>query len=163
MGCYTDYGVSGYKANVKIGRKLAMNDEFISAMARSMLLAITNNCLQLGARAIGHIKCHIRSECGSMHADTIGTSQDAYASGHFECPIKNFSMTINCVVYGIPEEAVKAATLEGIFEVSERQGISVIKEEDSVYFDEFPFLPVNQDWIDRLEERFSGDDFEDEF
>ena len=59
-----------------------------------------------------------------------------------------------------PEEAVKAATLEGMHEVSEQRGLSVIKEKEHTYFDEFDFVASKQDYIKQLQEQLQQIDDE---
>jgi hypothetical protein len=152
-GCYTEHGVSGYGVAAKLSRKELMNEDFIKNMAESMMVSIAQNCLDLGARCIGHIKSHIRTEAGTIKADTIGTSHGSYSKGHLTKPVTSLFIAINSIVQGIPEEAVKAATLEGLHEISEQRGLSVIKEKEHTYFDEFDFVASKKDYIKQLEEQ----------
>jgi len=46
---------------------------------------------------------------------------------------------------------VKAATLEGIHEVAEGRGLTVAKEKEHTYFDEFDFVASKQDYLKQLE------------
>ena len=43
--------------------------------------------------------------------------------------------------------AVKAATLEGLHEVAEQNGLSDVKEKEHTYFDEFDIVASQQDSI----------------
>ena len=113
--------------------------------------------MDLGARCIGHIKSHIRTETGTIKADTIGPTHGSYSKGHLSSPVKELLIAINSIVQGIPEDAVKAATLEGMHEVSEQRGLSVIKEKEHTYFDEFDFVASKQDYIKQLEEQLASD------
>jgi hypothetical protein len=160
-GCYTEYGVSGYGVAAKLSRKELMNEDFVKNMAESMMVSIAQNCMELGARCIGHIKSHIRTEAGTIKADTIGASHGSYSNGHLTKPVKELFIAINSIVQGIPEEAVKAATLEGLHEVSEQRGLSVIKEKEHTYFDEFDFVASKKDYIKQLEEQLQQTDDED--
>ena len=74
--------------------------------------------------------------------------------------LKTCIIAINSIVQGIPEEAVKAATLEGMHEVSEQRGLSVIKEKEHTYFDEFDFVASKKDYIKQLEEQLQQADDE---
>ena len=159
-GCYTEHGVSGYGVAAKLSRKELMNEDFVKTMAESMMVAIAQNCMDLGARCIGHIKSHIRTEAGTIKADTIGPSHGSYSNGHLSKPVKYLLIAINSIVQGIPEEAVKAATLEGMHEVSEQRGLSVIKEKEHTYFDEFDFVASKKDYIKQLEEQLQQNDDE---
>lgn len=163
IGCYTEHGVSGYGVAVKLSRRETMNDNFVKNMAESMMLSIAGKCMELGARCIGHIKSHLRTEAGTIKADTIGVAHGSYSTGQLEHPVKDVYMAINSIVQGIPEEAVKAATLEGMHEVAEQRGLSVVKEKEHTYFDEFDFVASKQDYIRQLEEQLTtGDDFDEE-
>jgi hypothetical protein len=136
-GCYTDHGVSGYSVAAKFSKNALMGDDFVREVAEVMMLSIAEKCEELGARAIGHIKSFIKTDAGTVKADTIGISHGAYSFGYFEHSVKNFYMAVNSVVQGIPEGAVKAATLEGMHQVADRYGLAVVKEKDHAYFDAF--------------------------
>jgi hypothetical protein len=71
-------------------------------------------------------------------------------------------MAINSIVQGIPEETVKEATLEGIHKVAEKEGLSVVKEKEHTYFDEFDFTASKQDYIRQLKEQLIEDDQKEE-
>ena len=157
-GCYTEHGVSGYGVAAKLSRKESMNESFVKNMAESMMVSIAQHCMDLGARCIGHIKSHIRTEAGTIKADTIGASHGSYSKGHLTKPVTDLFIAINSIVQGIPEEAVKAATLEGMHEVSEQRGLLVIKEKEHTYFDEFDFVASKQDYIKQLEKQFLSDE-----
>ncbi len=155
-GCYTEHGVSGYGVAAKLSRKEPMNEAFVKGMAENMMLAIADKCMELGARCIGHIKSHLRTEAGTIKADTIGTAHGSYSSGNLAQPVKDLYIAINSIIQGIPEEAVKAATLEGMHEVADQRGISVVKAKAPTYFDEFDFVATKKDYIKQLEEQLSA-------
>ncbi len=155
-GCYTEHGVSGYGVAAKLSRKEPMNEAFVKSMAEKMMLTIADKCMELGARCIGHIKSHLRTETGTIKADTIGTVHGAYSSGTLTEPVKDLYIAINSIIQGIPEDAVKAATLEGMHEVADQRGISVIKEKEHTYFDEFDFVASKKDYIKQLEEQLTA-------
>jgi hypothetical protein len=159
-GCYTDHGVSGYGVAVRLTSKQAMTEDQVKAMAESMMMSIAEKCMDLGARAIGHIKSHIRTDCGTVKADTIGTSHGTYSSGRLEHPVNDLYVAINSIVQGIPEHAVKAATLEGIHEIADQNHILVVKEKEHTYFDEFDFLMSKEEHQQQLEDQFKADDSE---
>ena len=52
---------------------------------------------------------------------------------------------------------MKTATLEGIHEVAEKRGLSVVKEKEHTYFDEFDFTVAKQDYIRQLEEQLTAE------
>lgn len=160
-GCYTDHGVSGYGVAVKLSRKSPMNDVFVKQMAEEMMKSIAAKCMDLGARTIGHIKSHIRTASGTIKADTIGIPH-IYSSGTLEYPVKDLYMAINSIVQGIPEAAVKAATLEGMHQVADDRDLTVVKEKEHTYFDEFDFLASKEEFTKQLEEQFKTDDSPDD-
>ena len=162
-GRYTDYGVSGYSLAVTLSRRTPMSDAFVKMMGEEMMLSIAGKCKELGACSIGHIKSHMGTVAGTIRADTIGVSHGAYSAGRLEFPVKDISMAISCVVHGIPEEAVKAATLEGLIEVAEKQEISVVKQKERSYFDAFDFSITMADVIRSLGEEFTLDELEDDY
>jgi len=157
-GCYTDHGVSGYGMAAKLSRKVPMDDAFVRKMAEEMMMSIAEKCMALGARAIGHIKSHIRTESGTVKADTIGVEHGSYSSGSFDYPVKDIYMAVNSIVAGIPENQVRDATLDGVHEIAEVEGVTVVKEKEHTYFDEFDFVQSKQDFIKQLENQFKEDD-----
>ena len=120
------------------------------------MIAIAEQCMDLGARCIGHIKSHIRTAAGTIKADTIGTSHGAFSHGQLTGTVTDLYLAINSIVQGIPEDAVKAATLEGLHEIAEQRGLMVVKEKEHTYFDEFDFVASKQDYIKQLEEQLQA-------
>ena len=162
-GHYTEQGVSGYSLAVILSRNLPMSDDFVKKMGEEMMLSIAGKCKELGACSIGHIKSHMSTVAGTIRADTIGVSHGAYSAGCLEYAVKDITMAISCVVQGIPEEAVKAATLEGLLQVAEKQEISVMKQKDRSYFDAFDCSVIMADVISSLEEEFILEELEEDY
>ena len=155
-GCYTDHGVSGYGVAVRLTGKQVMSETQVKEMAEKMMMSIAEKCMDLGARAIGHIKSHIRTDCGTIKADTIGVSHGSYSSGSLAHPVNDLYVAINSIIQGIPEHAVKAATLEGIHEIADQNHILVVKEKEHTYFDEFDFLMSKEEHQQQLEDQFKA-------
>ena len=153
IGCYTEHGVSGYGVAAKLSRGEAMNEAVVKSMAEKMMLAIAERCMDLGARCIGHIKSHLHTAAGTLKADTIGTARGAYSKGSLSGPVREVYLAVNSIVQGIPEDAVKAATLEGMHAVADEYGVTVVKEKEHTYFDEFDFVASKQDYIRQLQEQ----------
>ena len=157
-GCYTEHGVSGYGVAVNLKREELMSDPLVKDMAEEMMLSIAGKCMDSGARCIGHIKSHVMTKAGAIKADTIGVAHGSYSTGKLEHPVRDLYMAINSIVQGIPEEKVKDATLEGIHEVAEKRGFSVVKEKEHTYFDEFDFTATKQEYIRQLEDQLTADE-----
>ena len=153
-GCYTDHGVSGYGMAAKLSRNDPMDDTFVKKMAEEMMMSIAEKCMAKGARAIGHIKSHIRTEAGTVKADTIGVDHGSYSTGNVGRPVKDIYLAVNSIIAGIPETQVRDATLDGIHESADLEGVTVVKEKEHTYFDEFDFVQSKQDFIKQLEEQF---------
>ena len=143
---------------VKLTQPEALDDEAVKRMAEEMMLAIAKKCMDRGARTIGHIKSHIRTEAGTIKADTIGLPHGAYSSGSLEYPVKDIYLAVNSIVQGIVENEVRGATLEGIHEVAEGQGFDVAKEKEHAYFDAFDFTTSKEEYIRQLEESLQSDE-----
>ena len=160
VGCYTEHGVSGYGVAAKMSRNEAMDEIFIKAMAEKMMLSIADKCMTFGAKCIGHIKSHLKTEAGTLKADTIGSVHGSYSTGTLSRPVNDIYIAINSIIQGIPEQAVRNATLEGLHEVAESYGIDVVKEKEHAYFDEFDFVTSKKDYIRQLEEQLKEIDSE---
>lgn len=157
-GCYTDHGVSGYGVAVKLSRSDPMDDAFVRKAAEEMMMAIAQRCMDAGARAIGHIKSHIKTDHGTLKADTIGVQHGSYSKGSFSGTVTEIYMAINSIVAGIKEEAVKTATLDGMHEIAEFEGLTVEKEREHSYFDEFDFMKSPEEFLRELEGQFKEKD-----
>ncbi len=156
-GCYTDHGVSGYGVAVKLTHEEPLDGEAVKKMAEEMMLAIAKKCMDRGAKTIGHIKSHIRTEAGTLKADTIGLSHGAYSAGSLEYPVKDIYLAVNSIISGIVENEVRGATLEGIHEAAEARGFQVAKEKEHAYFDAFDFTASKEEYIRQLEEMLKDD------
>ena len=156
-GCYTEHGVSGYGVAAKLSRSDLMDDTFLKSMAEKMMVSIAEKCVDLGAKCIGHIKSHLKTPAGTLKADTIGVAHGSYSKGHLTEPVRELFIAINSIVQGIPEDAVKAATLEGLHEVADEFSITVEKEKEHTYFDEFDFVASKKDYIKQLQEQLDQD------
>jgi hypothetical protein len=153
QGCYTEHGVSGYGVAVRLIRTDPMDEPHVKAMAESMMLSIAQKCLDRGARCIGHIKSHVRTDAGTIKADTIGVAHGSYSSGSLDQPVNDLLMAVNSIVQGVHQDQVRLATLEGIHEVAADHGFAVEKEKEHAYFDEFDFTASKEEYRRKLEEQ----------
>ena len=156
-GCYTDWGFSGYGAVLRMCRLNYVDQRVVQPMAEALMLSVAAKCTELRARAIGHIKCHIRTAAGSLKADTLGVAHGAFSTGHLTRPVRNLDVAISSIVQGIPEEAVKAATLEAVHEIADNYGFDVFKDKEHLYFDEIELADSLLEASDG-EEDFDEDD-----
>jgi hypothetical protein len=154
-GCYTEHGVSGYGVAVKLTRKETMDEAAVKAMAESMMLTIAQKCMDLGARCIGHIKSHVRTDAGTIKADTIGTAHGTFSVGSLDHDVNEIYMAVNSIVQGVHQDIVREATLHGIHEVAEGVDFSVEKEKEHAYFDEFDFTASKEEYRKQLEEQLA--------
>lgn len=157
-GCYTEHGVTGYGVAAKLSRGKAMETSFVKAMTEEMMMSIAQKCIDSGAKCIGHIKCHVRTEAGTIKADTIGISHGTYSTGQLDHAVTDLYIAVNSIIQGIKEDAVKNATLNGLHEVAESKGVDVVKEKEHSYFDEFDFVASKQEYIKELEKQLSEDE-----
>ena len=157
-GCYTEHGVSGYGVAVKLSREAAMDQAWVRAMAEEMMVRVAEMCMEHGAKAIGHIKAHVRTSAGTVKADTIGTSHGAYSKGHLSEPVHELYMAVNSIVAGIKEHLVQEATLDGIHQVARERGLQVVKEKEHTYFDEFDFVKSDEEFQREFKEQLEKSD-----
>ncbi len=157
-GCYTEHGVSGYGVAARLSRTDPMDTLFVKTTAEEMMMVIAQKCMDAGARCIGHIKSHIRTEAGTIKADTIGVRHGTFSNGKLAHPVKDFYIAINSIVQGIKEDMVKKATLDGLHDVAVGKGLMVVKEKEHAYFDEFDFVTSKQAYIKQLKDQLSLDE-----
>jgi hypothetical protein len=157
-GCYTEHGVSGYGAAIKLSHGEPLEEAAVKALAEAMMLAIAQKCLDRGARCIGHIKSHVRTAAGTIKSDTIGVGHGAFSTGELSHAVHDLYMAVNSIVQGMHQDEVKQATLDGIHEVAAARGLSVEKEKEHSYFDEFDFTASKEQYRRQLEEQLAGMD-----
>lgn len=157
-GCYTDHGVSGYGVAARLVRDEPISEASLKRMAEDMMLTIVDKCMAAGARTIGHIKSFIRTEAGDIRADSIGTVHGAHSSGTLSHPVKDIYLTVNSIVQGIPEATVRDVTLAGIHEESEKEHMTVVKEKEHIYFDEFDQVTSEHEYARQLEAQLAAEE-----
>ncbi len=157
-GCYVDRGMSGYGVAVQLHRDEVMNEAYVRALAEEVMLDIAHKCEARGAKYIGHIKCHVRTQYGTVKADTLGHAEGAYSAGEVTAPVNELYMAVNSILFGLPEEQVKQATLDGIHEVADSHGLTVEKEKEHSYFDEFDYLQDEEEYLKTLKEQVEKDE-----
>ncbi len=160
-GCYTEHGVSGYGVAVKLSRDEPMTAEWVRSMAEEMMSAVACKCVELGARYIGHIKSHVRTEAGTVKADILGHLEKPYAAGSLQHPVTELYLAVNSIVHGIPEDRVRRATLDAIHEIAAARALTLVKEREHAYFDEFDFTVSKQEYLKQLREQLSEEPPED--
>ena len=158
VGCYVDRGMAGYGVAVQLHRDSPMDEAYIRSMAEEMMLVIARQCEEKGAKYIGHIKSHIRTEHGTVKADTLGHAEGAFSAGRIEQPVLSLYMAVNSILYGLPEAEVRTATLDSIHQVAEKHGLIVDKEKEHAYFDEFDYLQDDAAYEETLKEQFSREE-----
>ena len=94
QGCYVEKGMSGYGVAVQLHRDAPMEETWIRAVAEEMMLEIARKCEDRGAKYIGHIKSHIRTEAGTVKADTLGHAEGAYSAGKIRRPVETLYMAL---------------------------------------------------------------------
>jgi hypothetical protein len=93
-----------------------------------------------------------------LKADTIGVAHGAYSTGSLDHEVTDLYIAINSIIQGIKEDAVKNATLDGLHEVTDKKEVTVVKEKEHSYFDEFDFVASKQEYIKQLEQQLSEDE-----
>ena len=148
---------------VKLTSKEPLDEAKVMALAEEMMLNVARLCVDHGARFIGHIKAHVRTDAGTVKADTIGVAHGAFSSGSIERPVTDLYMAVNSIVQGIHQDEVKQATLDGIHQAALSWKLLMSKEKEHAYFDEFDFTASKEQYRLRLEEQLATADLDDPF
>lgn len=155
QGCYTEHGVSGYGVAVKLSGQQEMDTAWVREMAEEMMVKVAALCMEAGAKCIGHIKAHVRTGAGTVKADTIGAAHGAFSQGSLEHPVNELFMAVNSIIQGIKEDQVQKATLDGIHHVAQARNLSVVKEKEHAYFDEFDFAKSEKEFQKELADQLN--------
>jgi hypothetical protein len=152
--CYLDHGVSGYGVAVKLHQDRPVEPELVGGLLRDMMDAIARDCVDRGARFIGHIKSHLVCAQGTLKSDTIGIGHPAELHGELSGPAKDLYVAVNSIVQGITEEQVRQATLDSTHKLAESHGFRVVMEKEHLYFDEYDFAS-DEEYLLQLEEQLA--------
>ncbi|MBU2604199.1 MAG: hypothetical protein KKA32_18885 [Actinobacteria bacterium] len=151
--CYLDHGVSGYGVAVKLHHDRPVEPQEVGDLLREMMDAIARDCVERGAKFIGHIKSHLMCAQGSLKADTIGIGHPAALHGELSGPSNDLYVAINSIVQGITEAQVKEATLGSAHRLAEERGFRVVLEKEHLYFDKYDFAS-DEEYLEQLEAQF---------
>ncbi|MHB1344109.1 MAG: hypothetical protein ACYCX3_07090 [Thermoleophilia bacterium] len=158
--CYLDHGVSGYGVAVKLHHEAPVEASVVGELLREMMDAIARDCMERGARFIGHIKSHLVCAQGTLKSDTIGIGHPAALHGELSGPAKDLYVAVNSIVQGISEEQVKEATLGAAHRLAEEHGFRVMMEKEHMYFDQYDFAS-DEEYLEQLEAQLGAGPEED--
>lgn len=148
--CYLDHGVSGYGVAVKLHHERPVEGHLVGDLLREMMDAIARDCVERGARFIGHIKSHLVCAQGTLKSDTIGIGHPAELHGELSGPAKDVYVAVNSIVQGITEGQVKEATLGATHRLAAEYGFRVMMEKEHMYFDQYDFSS-DEEYLEQLE------------
>lgn len=148
--CYLDHGVSGYGVAVKLHHEQPVEARVVGELLRETMDAIAHDCVERGARFIGHIKSHLVCAQGTLKSDTIGIGHPAMLHGELSGPAKDLFVAVNSIVQGITEAQVKEATLAATHRLAEQHGFRVMMEKEHMYFDQYDFS-TDEEYLEQLE------------
>jgi hypothetical protein len=111
-------GIHAYSIASVLSRDTMIEDVELKRFATKLMTLISEQCMEEGARDIGHIKAYIEYGTGFLFVDTLGDPSDVTIEGRTGDPSLSFRIVINSVIYGLEEEKIKKATRDAIEKVS---------------------------------------------
>jgi hypothetical protein len=135
--CYLEYGIGSYDVAFDLFQSKPVSPEAVSRMLRDLMLRIADNCVEKGAKYIGHIKSYLKAEEGEIRADTIGAKHDANVESTIYKHIKDARLVVNSIVQGIDKGEVQRATLEAIYEITKAYGFNMEVDKEHLYYDDY--------------------------
>ncbi|MDH4183205.1 MAG: hypothetical protein OEV92_03210 [Nitrospinota bacterium] len=92
-------------------RQTPLGEDELRAMARELMLAVTEKTRIAGAVEVGHIKAVMESGGGIIYANTVGDPSDiTVKGGGLGSPSMELKLTLNSVILGLSgDEAASAA------------------------------------------------------
>jgi hypothetical protein len=106
--------IKAYAVSYSFTREREIGSDELRTFAAELMKSASAACIRRGAKVIGHIKAHIEHDSGFLHANTVGESSDVTVGGRDGDPVTRFTLVVNSVVYGLPEELIREATEEAI-------------------------------------------------
>ncbi len=127
--------VKAYAVSYSLSREKEIESTELRKFAAELMKSISGACMKRGAKVIGHIKAYIEHDSGFLHANTVGESADVTVNGRDGEPISRFTLVVNSIVYGLPEETIKDATVSAIEETSSAFGLKKMMVSQAVTAD----------------------------
>lgn len=120
----------GYGAMIEIrsGRPIPQAD--VELLLKRLVTEIAERCLEAGARAIGHIKCHLRTGHGFAKADIVRIKDGAYCESSLDSSVTEGSLVINSILLGLPEDELERITMQTMRRLLKEQGISFVNHQE---------------------------------
>jgi hypothetical protein len=115
--------IKAYAVSCSLSREKEIGSAELRKFAAELMKSISGACMKRGAKVIGHIKAYIEHESGFLHANTVGESADVTVNGRDGNPVTRFTLVVNSIVFRLPEEMIKDATLSAIEETSSAFGL----------------------------------------
>ena len=110
--------VKAYAVSYSLSREKEIVSAELRRFAADLMKSISDACIRRGAKVIGHIKAYIEHGSGFLHASTVGESADVTVNGRDGDPVTRFTLVVNSIVYGLPEELIKNATEKAVEETA---------------------------------------------
>jgi hypothetical protein len=115
--------INAYSVASVLSSEKLMHDADLKKFAARLMTAISEACMENGAKDIGHIKGYIEHETGFLFVDTLGDPSDVTIEGRSGAPTSSFRIVINSVIYGLDEAGIKKATDGALESTSKSLGI----------------------------------------
>jgi hypothetical protein len=135
--CYLEYGIGSYAVTFDLFQSKPVSPEELGRMSRDLMLRIADNCVEKGAKYIGHIKSYLKAEEGEIKADTIGVKHGANVESTICKHVKEARLVVNSIVQGIDKSKVQKATLEAIYEIVRAYGFNINVDKEHLYYDDY--------------------------
>ncbi len=100
-------------------------DELRSLVSRTISL-VAKECMNDGARLIGHIKCIAEVDSGKYIAcSVVSAENDAVCRGELEGSSKTLNLILNVLIYGLEKSKVEAIVVSSSRKVFKGNGTHV--------------------------------------
>jgi hypothetical protein len=80
----------------------------------SMLSSVTKDCVKAGSWMIGHIKANVRSGNEFLSMSSTTDDGDVRMRYSFTKSVKDYSMTVNVIVYGVERHSVAGILVSNV-------------------------------------------------
>jgi hypothetical protein len=94
-----------------------VNADDANGLFSKLLSKVTIGCAEAGAWMIGHIKANIRSGEGFLSISSTTDDGNVRMRSAFTGPVKDYSMTVNVIVYGIDRQTTAEILVSDVKEM----------------------------------------------
>lgn len=106
--------INNYALACLVKANVPLNSARLRDFAASLMQKLCSACIERGAKDVGHIKAYMQHDGGYLYADVVGEPSSVKVEGRDGGLVSRFSLTLNCVVFGLTPRELRETTEQAL-------------------------------------------------